>query len=98
VADQHRLRDQHRRSLREQGVPEDDLDRRVDADLADLSFDGDVLVVDQRALSDDPEAIERVAPDGDGRYVVMGRSWCWEAVDPYACDRIVGDLPEPDQA
>ncbi|MFJ6167241.1 DUF4314 domain-containing protein [Micromonospora orduensis] len=98
VADQHRLRDQHRHSLREQGVPEDDLDRRVDADLADLSFDGDVLVVDQRALSDDPEAIERVAPDGDGRYVVMGRSWCWEAVDPYACDRIVGDLPDPDQA
>jgi hypothetical protein len=34
-------------------------------------------------------------PDADGRYVVMGWNWCWEAVDPYACDRIVGDLPDP---
>ncbi|MFF0172915.1 DUF4314 domain-containing protein [Micromonospora profundi] len=98
VADQQRHRDQYRHRLREQGVPADDLDRRVDAELADLSFDGDVIVADQRALSDDPEAIERITPDGDGRYVVMGRSWCWEAVDPYACDRIVGDLPDTDQA
>ncbi|MEU7800705.1 DUF4314 domain-containing protein [Micromonospora arborensis] len=98
IADQQRHRDQYRDSLRDEGVPEDELDRRVDAALADLSFDGDVIVADQRALSDDPDAIERIAPDGDGRYVVMGRSWCWEAVDPYACDRIVGDLPDPDQA
>jgi hypothetical protein len=97
VAHQQRYRDQYRQGLRDEGVPEDDLDQRVDADLANLSFDGDVIVADQRALSDDPEAIERVAPDDDGRYVVMGRSWCWEAVDPYACDRIVGDLPDPDQ-
>ncbi|WP_326564433.1 DUF4314 domain-containing protein [Micromonospora peucetia] len=98
VADQQRHRDRYRHRLREQGVPADDLDRRVDSELADLSFDGDVIVADQRALSDGPEAIERIPPDGDGRYMVMGRSWCWEAVDPYACDRIVGDLPEPDQA
>lgn len=98
VADQQRHRDQYRQSLRDEGVLEDDLDRRVDEALAGLSFDGDVIVADQRALSDDPDAIDRIAPDGDGRYVVMGRSWCWEAVDPYACDRIVGDLPEPDQA
>jgi hypothetical protein len=97
VADQQRQRDQHRQNLRDEGVPEGDLDRRVDAALANLHFDGDVLVADQRALTYDPEAIERVAPDSDGRYVVMGRSWCWEAVDPYACDRIVGDLPDPDQ-
>jgi hypothetical protein len=45
-------------------------------------------------MYDDPEAIERITPDADGRYVVMGWNWCWEAVDPYACDRIVGDLPE----
>ncbi|MFV2112913.1 DUF4314 domain-containing protein [Micromonospora sp. LOL_025] len=98
VADQQRHRDRYRHRLREQGVPADDLDRRVDSELADLSFDGDVIVADQRALSDDPEAIERIPPDGDGRYVVMGRSWCWEAVDPYACDRIVGDMPDADQA
>ena len=98
VADQQRHRDRYRDSLREQGVPADDLDRRVDEALADLSFDGDVLVADQRALSGDPDAIDRITADGDGRYVVMGRSWCWEAVDPYACDRIVGDLPDPNQA
>ncbi|MEO3773964.1 DUF4314 domain-containing protein [Micromonospora sp. B9E7] len=98
VADQQSHRDQYRHRLRQQGVPADDLDRRVDAELADLHFDGDVIVADQRALSDDPEAIERITPDADGRYVVMGRSWCWEAVDPYDCDRIVGDLPDPDQA
>ncbi|MEU7923229.1 DUF4314 domain-containing protein [Micromonospora zamorensis] len=98
VADQQRHRDQYRDSLRDEGVPAGELDRRVDDALVDLSFDGDVIVADQRALSDDPDAIERIAPDGDGRYVVMGRSWCWEAVDPYACDRIVGDLPDPDQA
>ncbi|MFD6754901.1 DUF4314 domain-containing protein [Micromonospora gifhornensis] len=94
VADHQRHRDQYRHRLRDEGVPEDDLDRRVDAALADLSFDGDVIVADQRATSDDPEAIDHITPDGDGRYVVMGRSWCWEAVDPYACDRIFGDLPD----
>ncbi|MHA4948722.1 DUF4314 domain-containing protein [Micromonospora sp. SD19] len=98
VADQQRRRDQCRVSMRDAGVPEDELDSRVDAALADLSFDGDVIVADQRALSDDPDAIQRIAPDGDARYVVMGRNWCWEAVDPYACDRIIGDPPDPDQA
>ncbi|MEU7769826.1 DUF4314 domain-containing protein [Micromonospora taraxaci] len=98
VADQQRHRDEYRDSLRDEGVPEDELDRRVDAALVDLSFDDDVIIADQRALSDDPDAIDRIAPDGDGRYVVMGRSWCWEAVDPYACERIVGGLPDPDQA
>ncbi|MFI7208062.1 DUF4314 domain-containing protein [Micromonospora aurantiaca (nom. illeg.)] len=98
VADQQRHRAQYRHCLRDEGVPEAELDRRVDEALANLSFDGDVLVADQRALSGDPDAIDRITPDGDGRYVVMGRSWCWEAVDPYACDRIVGDLPDTDQA
>ncbi|MFG3645070.1 DUF4314 domain-containing protein [Micromonospora sp. NPDC047762] len=98
VAEHQRHRDQYRDSLRDEGVPADELDRRVDAALANLSFDGDVIIADQRALSDDPDAIDRIAPDGDGRYVVMGRNWRWEAVDPYACDRIVGDLPDPDQA
>lgn len=98
VADQQRHRDQYRDSLQETGVPADELDRRVDAALANLSFDGYVIIADQRAMSDDPDAIERITPDGDGRYVVMGRNWRWEPVDPYACDRIVGDLPAPDQA
>ncbi|WP_330440512.1 DUF4314 domain-containing protein [Micromonospora sp. NBC_00821] len=95
VTDQQRHRDQYRHSLRDEGVPEDELDRRIGAALADLSFDGDLIVADQRTMSDDPDAIERIAPDGDDRYVVMGRNWRWEAVDPYACDQIVGDLPGP---
>ncbi|WP_239153134.1 hypothetical protein [Virgisporangium aurantiacum] len=47
-------------------------------------------------MHDDPEAVERFEPDSQGRYVVMGRSWCWEVVDPYDCARIVGELPDPD--
>jgi hypothetical protein len=95
VADQQRSRAAYREQLRAQGVAGEELDRRLDQALASLVFDGDTIVADQRGVSGDPEAIERIAPDADGRYVVMGRSWCWEAVDPADCDRIVGDLPAP---
>ena len=95
VADQRKQRDEYRQSLHDRGVPDGELDRQVDDALTDLRFDGDVIIADQRALADDPQAIERIEADIDGRYVVMGWNWCWEAVDPYACDRIVGDLPEP---
>ena len=95
VADQQKQRDEYRQSLHERGVPDGDLDQQVNASLAGLRFDGDVIVADQRGMYDDPQAIERIEPDADGRYVVMGWNWCWEAVDPYACDRIVGDLPDP---
>ena len=97
VADQQHQRRDLRESYRSQGIPQRDLDRRVNAETTDLRFDGEVIVADQRGMSDDPEAIERISPDSEGRYVVMGRNWCWQAVDPYACDRIVGDLPQPDQ-
>jgi hypothetical protein len=79
----------------DQGVTGDDLDRQVNASLAILTFDGDTIAADQRALYEDPEAIERIDPDTAGRYVVMGRTWCWLPVDPADCDRIVGDLPAP---
>ena len=95
VADQHQQRHQLRETLGTQGVSADELDRRVDAEMADLRFDGDDIIADQRAMADDPDAIERISPDADGRYVVMGWNWCWQPVDPYACDRIVGDLPDP---
>jgi hypothetical protein len=95
VADQQQQRAEFRRALADQGVPERDLDARVNESLADLSWDGDTIVADQRALYDDPEAFERISPDSEGRYVVMGRNWCWEAVHPEHCDRIVGDLPTP---
>jgi hypothetical protein len=76
-------------------VAEHERDQRVDAEMTDLRFDGDVIIADQRAQYDDPEAIERINPDAEGRDVVMGWNWCWEAIDPYACDRIVGALPDP---
>ncbi|MEV6487245.1 DUF4314 domain-containing protein [Actinoplanes sp. NPDC051633] len=95
VADQQHHRRQTRTWLQAGGIPEPELDERVNTYLADLRFDGDVIIADQRALSGDPEAIEHFTPDVDGRYVVMGWNWCWMAVDPYRCDRIVGDLPDP---
>lgn len=95
VADLQDQRGREQQRLRATGVAEQDLDGRVDAEFAVLSFDGDTIVADQRVLSDDPEAVERITPDNDGRYVVMGGTWCWEAVHPYRCDRIAGDLPAP---
>ncbi|HEX8626552.1 MAG TPA: DUF4314 domain-containing protein, partial [Catenuloplanes sp.] len=97
VAEQQDQRDRHRQGLREQGVADADLDARTNAELTSLTFDGHTIVADQRGLSDDPEAIEWIEPDPEGRYVVMGRNWCWEAVDPADCDRIVGELPAPDE-
>jgi hypothetical protein len=96
VADQEQQRQRLRDELRGSGVADADVEQRVDAEAAQLFFDGDVLVVDLRILQDDPEAIERTISDSDGRYVVMGGIWRWEAVDPYACDRIIGDIPAPD--
>ena len=95
VADQQQVRDAYRADLARGGVPEQELDRQTDEAYSRMWWDGDVIVVDSTALHDDPEAFERIEPDEDGRYVVMGRSWCWEAVDPYDCARIVGELPEP---
>jgi hypothetical protein len=97
VADQQQHRTQLRESYRARGLTGEDLDRRVDAEITDLHFDGQDIIADQRVMYEDPEAIERIEPDGEGRYVVMGWNWCWEATDPYACDRIVGELPEPGQ-
>ncbi|MFG1648386.1 DUF4314 domain-containing protein [Micromonospora sp. NPDC049275] len=95
VADQQAARDSLRQSLAQDGLPEADLDRVVDQTMARLSFDEDAIVADFTRLQDDPDAIERVSPDADGRYVVMGRSWPWRPVHPYDCDRIVGAIPDP---
>ncbi|MEV6931597.1 hypothetical protein AB0M46_44885 [Dactylosporangium sp. NPDC051485] len=96
VADLQHNRDTYRRHVAATGVAAD-LDRHVDESLARVRFDGDVIIVDSTRVSGDPDDVERIGPDDDGRYVVMGWSWCWEAVDPYDCDRIAGDLPEPDR-
>jgi hypothetical protein len=93
VADQQDRRDAERRQLQEQGHRGDEIDALVDAAIADMVWDGDEIVVDERRAYDDEEAVTRIAPDEDGQYVVNGWNWCWEAVDPADCDRIVGDLP-----
>ena len=95
VTDQQQQRAQEQARLQAGGMSQADARRQVDGWLADLTFNGDTIVADQRVMSDDPDAIERITPDPDGRYVVMGWNWCWQAVDPYDCDRIVGDIPAP---
>lgn len=97
VADQQQHRLDYRESLRGKGMSEPDLDRAVDEAYAGLSFDGDTIVADQRGVYDDPDAIERITPGPDRRYIVMGWNWCWQAVDPATCDRIVGQIPAPGQ-
>jgi hypothetical protein len=97
VADLEDVRDAERAGLRAAGVAEHDLEQRVNATTTLLWFDGDTLVADQRLLSNDPQAIERVDPDSDGQYEVMGRNWQWQAVNPDRCTRIVGEIPEPGQ-
>jgi hypothetical protein len=95
VADQHLHRERRHAELVEQGRSPDDADQVVDGELARMRLDGDAVVVDETAVCGDPDAVTRIEPDPDGQYVVMGGSWCWEAVDPADCDRIVGDLPAP---
>ena len=60
-------------------------------------FDGDVLVVDRRAMHSDPQAIERSTARADGRWSVQAMNLCWDAVDPADCDLIIGDLPDAGQ-
>ncbi|WP_428962978.1 DUF4314 domain-containing protein [Micromonospora fluostatini] len=95
VDDHTRARDTHRQDLAEQGFTGRQLDHLVDEAMARLWFDGDTLVADSTRLHHDPDAIERHQPDHEGRYTPMGRAWTWTAVDPYDCDRIVGDTPDP---
>ncbi|MDG4760367.1 DUF4314 domain-containing protein [Micromonospora sp. WMMD710] len=95
VADQQAHRDQFRQQLAAAGVPEADLDARVDESMGRMAFDGDVIVADDTRVQDDPDAIDRIHPTDDGQYVVMGWNWTWIAVHPYDCDRIVGAIPDP---
>ncbi|MGK5741507.1 DUF4314 domain-containing protein [Micromonospora sp. URMC 103] len=95
VADQNDARDRYRSRLVAPGVTGEGLERLVDEAMARMRFDGDVIVVDETRVHDDPAAIERITPDADGRYVVMGRAWTWLPVHPYDCDRIAGRIPDP---
>ncbi len=93
VADQQAARDRYRRHLAADGITGERLEQMVDESMARLRFDGDVIVADETRVHDDPDAIDRIAPDADGRYTVMGRAWTWIAVHPYDCDRIAGAIP-----
>ncbi|WP_019030719.1 DUF4314 domain-containing protein [Salinispora arenicola] len=93
VADQQTRRDQFRQRLLDSGAT--DVDRQVDESMGRMWLDGDVIVADDSRVQGDPEAIDRIRPDADGRYVVMGRNWTWLPVHPHDCDRIVGIIPRP---
>ncbi|MGY4898594.1 DUF4314 domain-containing protein [Micromonospora aurantiaca (nom. illeg.)] len=98
VADQQEARDRYRQDLTDRGVPEQLRERLIDESLARMQFDGDVIIADETRVHADPAAVHRIAPDGDGRYLVMGRAWAWTPVHPYACDRIAGEIPDPPPA
>ncbi|WP_328463577.1 DUF4314 domain-containing protein [Actinoplanes sp. NBC_00393] len=82
-----------READRDSGLSPAEQDRELDQRWGRTYFDGDVLVVDQRIMQGDPEAIERVTARPDGRWSVRSMNLCWDAVDPACCDRIIGDLP-----
>ena len=63
------------------GEAPEDAWRHVHDDLAAIYWLGDLVVIDSRALSQDPHSVEIVEPDDAGRYKV-GFSWTWEAVKP----------------
>jgi len=93
VAEQNRARDNARASRVAAGVPADQVDDLIDAELVRLAFDGDDIVVDERRLTGDPEAQWRISPNLEGLYDVMGRTWSWIPVAPGDCRRIAGVLP-----
>ncbi|MCO1597621.1 DUF4314 domain-containing protein [Micromonospora sp. RHAY321] len=95
VAEQQAARDRYRQHLADQGVTGSDLDDLVDESMARMRFDGDVIDVDESRVHYDPEAVQRIAPNADGEYIVMGWAWTWIPVHPYDCDHLVGDIPAP---
>lgn len=71
-----------------------DLDERFRASTIAMWFDGDDIVVDERAFYADPTAIARLEANSQGLYVIRGYVWPWICVDPADCDRIAGSWPQ----
>lgn len=92
VTEQELLRGQERHRLAALGLTGEALDTQVD-DITPMHFDGAEIVVDERRNYGGDDAVSRIGPAEDGRYVVNGWSWTWTAVDPTACDRIAGTIP-----
>jgi hypothetical protein len=93
VADQGRLRKAERARVEASGVRGRNRANAVNEAIAPMWWDGADIVVDERAAHGDDEGLSRITPDDDGRYVVNGWNWTWEAVDPADCDRIAGTIP-----
>ncbi|SCG15565.1 hypothetical protein GA0070610_1799 [Micromonospora echinofusca] len=89
VTDQEHARRHWRAVYATSGLTEPRLSRALDADVCPMWWDGDVIVVDRRALGED-EPYLRIAPNERGRYVVMGSIWCWEEVPVDAADTVHG--------
>jgi hypothetical protein len=89
VADQQRMQRDERLAARRAGRSRRQSRDDVNNILAYLYFDGDDIVCDEREHGE----ISRISPDPDGRYIINGWAWTWQAVDPAFCDRIVGQIP-----
>ena len=95
AADQGRTRADLHASEVARGLSDTDAAASVDTSMAQMWFDGDSLIVDQRTVDQDPDSIDRVTARDDGTWVVMGWNWCWTVVEPGYCDTVIGDLPAP---
>jgi hypothetical protein len=92
VADEQAKRAAVQAALQAAGAPDAAAGRQVNDAMPNLSFDADTIVIDERALTGDPDSVVRIAPDANSRYEV-GWSWGWHLVRPSSCHRVVGDLP-----
>ncbi|MFF0467510.1 hypothetical protein ACFYPX_08825 [Micromonospora zamorensis] len=91
VTDQEAARRHWRAVYEAQGMTEPKLSRTLDADVCPMEWDGDVIVVDRRALGEDAEYL-RIEPNERGRYVVMGGLWTWEEVPVDTADTVHGTV------
>ncbi|MFI7431544.1 hypothetical protein ACIBPB_31640 [Micromonospora sp. NPDC049836] len=92
VTDQEMSRRHNRALLAANGLAGEKLERYLDQDVVPMRWDGDVIVVDRRALDEEELRIE---PDEHGRYVVMGGNWMWEEVPVDAADTVHGVAERP---
>ncbi|GAA4474578.1 hypothetical protein [Phytohabitans houttuyneae] len=93
-AEHDAIRDAGLRRLVAGGYDHTDALADVDARHARIHFIGDHLIVDQRHVAGDSDAIFEIAPNRLGRYTLQ-LGWDWYRVDRSHCD-VVYDDPRPD--
>ncbi len=91
VTDEEHARRHWRAAYQASGMTEPRLSRTLDADVPEMRWDGDVIVVDRRALGEDEDYL-RIEPNERGMYVVMGGLWTWEEVPRDAADTVHGSV------